>query len=76
MGDTISARPAVTLQAWLPGRADITLVHNGRRLKQVLDQQSIVEIVKAPGTYRLEAKIRYRGRLRTWILSNPIYLNE
>jgi hypothetical protein len=76
MGDTIAARPAVTLQAWLPARADITLIHNGRPLKQVFDQQAIVEIVKEPGTYRLEAKVRYRGRLRTWILSNPIYLTE
>jgi hypothetical protein len=76
MGDTIAARPAVTLQAWLPRRADITLVHNGQPLKQVFDQQAIVETVKASGTYRLEARIDFRGRQRTWILSNPIYLTE
>lgn len=76
MGDSIAARPAVTLQAWLPSHADITLIHDGRPIKRVFDQQAIVEIVKDPGTYRLEAKIDFRRRLRTWILSNPIYLTE
>jgi hypothetical protein len=27
-----------------------------------------------PGVYRVEARLPYRGRDRTWILSNPIYL--
>jgi hypothetical protein len=27
-----------------------------------------------PGVYRVEARLPYRGRERTWILSNPIYL--
>jgi hypothetical protein len=27
-----------------------------------------------PGVYRVEARLNARGRPRTWILSNPIYL--
>ncbi len=30
--------------------------------------------VEEPGVYRVEALRRARGRERTWILSNPIYL--
>jgi hypothetical protein len=28
----------------------------------------------APGVYRVEARLPYRGRTLTWILSNPVYL--
>jgi hypothetical protein len=76
MGDRIAARPAVTLQAWLPRRADFRLLCDGEPLRQVYDQQSVVEIVRRPGVYRLEATIDFRGRHRTWILSNPIYVTE
>jgi len=76
MGDSIAARPAVTLQAWLPRRADIRLIHDGRLLRKAEDQQSLVETVKTPGAYRLEAAIDFRGRRRSWILSNPIYVTE
>lgn len=76
LGETIAARPAVTLQAWLPGRADIRLIHDGRLLRRVVNQQSIVETVAKPGAYRLEAEIEFRGRRRSWILSNPIYVTE
>ncbi len=27
-----------------------------------------------PGVYRVEAYIRYKGRRRGWIFSNPIYI--
>lgn len=76
MGDAIAARPAVTLQAWLPQRADLRLLRDGVPLREVNDQQSLVEVVRAPGAYRLEASIEFRGRSRTWILSNPIYVTE
>jgi hypothetical protein len=29
---------------------------------------------RAPGVYRVEARLTYRGRTLTWILSNPVYL--
>ena len=76
MGDAIPAHPAVTLQAWLPQRADIRLLCHGQVIREVYDQQSIVETVKTPGVYRLEAAADFRGRRRTWILSNPIYVTD
>jgi hypothetical protein len=76
MGDALVAKPAVTLQAWIPRRADFRLLRNGHVLREVYDQQSIVEIVKSPGVYRLEATIEFRGRRRSWILSNPIYVTD
>ena len=30
--------------------------------------------VEEPGVYRVEALRRAKGRERTWILSNPVYL--
>ncbi|MHB1120566.1 MAG: hypothetical protein ACYC11_10945, partial [Bellilinea sp.] len=33
-------------------------------------------ITKEPGVYRVESYIRYLGKLRGWIFSNPIYLRS
>jgi hypothetical protein len=32
--------------------------------------------VEEPGVYRVEAYRRAKGRERTWIISNPIYLRD
>jgi hypothetical protein len=55
-----------TLFASVPRPASLRLIRDG----------AVVERWKAdrPGVYRVEARLRYRGRDRTWILSNPIYL--
>ena len=57
-----------TLHASVPRPASVRLIRDG----------SVVTSWKAdrPGAYRVEARLRYRGRDRTWILSNPIYLRE
>jgi hypothetical protein len=35
---------------------------------------SLEQVVEQPGVYRVEARRWCKGRERTWILSNPIYL--
>ena len=55
-----------TLQASLPRPAELTLIRDGAPAAGWRADR--------PGAYRVEARLRYRGRPRTWILSNPIYL--
>ncbi len=74
MGESIAARHGVTLQVWLPQRADLRLLRNGRAVKELREAQTAVHIASEPGAYRVEAYLDYKGRRRAWILSNPIYL--
>jgi len=74
MGESISARHGVTLQVWLPQRADIRILRDGQLVRELIGQQTGVEIASQPGAYRVEASLEYRGKKRAWILSNPIYV--
>jgi hypothetical protein len=74
MGETIPAQGGVTLQARLPGLADIRLIKDGTLLKTWNMQQACTHITTAPGVYRIEVHRNYLGRTRAWIFSNPIYL--
>jgi hypothetical protein len=62
-----------TLRARTPLPARLRLLRDGHVLAEsagtVLDRE-----VDEPGVYRLEALRRSRGRERTWIISNPVYL--
>jgi hypothetical protein len=55
----------------LPAR--IRLLRDGRQIAGGAGT-SLDHEVDEPGVYRIEALRRARGRERTWILSNPIYL--
>jgi hypothetical protein len=74
MGDEAPAggRPWV-LRAELPRSARVRLLRDGEQVAgnegSTLEQQ-----VEGPGVYRIEACLDAKGRERTWILSNPIYL--
>jgi hypothetical protein len=61
------------LRASTPLPARLRLLRDGRELATT-DGTSLEQEVEAPGAYRVEAYRRARGRERTWILSNPIYL--
>jgi hypothetical protein len=74
MGEVIRSRFGITLQAHLPQRADIRLLRNGSVLKTWQDAQAFVYTSPDPGIYRVEASIYYKGRARTWIISNPIFV--
>jgi hypothetical protein len=74
MGDTAESRFGITLQVRVPSRADIRLLHNGEELNVWENTDAAVQLVKEPGTYRVEAYRRFQGEQRTWIISNPIYI--
>jgi hypothetical protein len=74
MGGAMRSRFGVTLQAHLPMRADIRLIRDGQTAKTWLDTQAMVHTTAEPGAYRIEAHIYFKGRMRTWIVSNPIFV--
>jgi hypothetical protein len=75
MGGDIPAQGGVTLQARLPGIAEIRLIKDGMLLKTWGTQMACTHITTAPGVYRIEAYKNYLGKKRGWIFSNPIYLS-
>lgn len=76
MGDSLRLRFGVTLQIRTPRRCIIRLLHNGEALDAWQDVAHCACTVGQPGIYRVEASIRFKGRQRTWIVSNPIYVTE
>lgn len=76
MGDEISARNGVTLQAKLPSNAEIVLLKDGMPVQTWQNQQACTHITTEPGVYRVEVYRRYLGRRRGWIYSNPIYVRQ
>ena len=74
MGEEIPLDSGVTLQASLPGEAEIHLVRNGQRVKKWKRQAQFAYTALEPGVYRVEAYRRYLGSRRGWIFSNPIYV--
>ncbi len=74
MGDEIPARGGVTLQAHLPGAAEIRLLKDGAVIRKAVNQQALTYITTEAGVYRLEIYRNYLGLRRGWIFSNPIYV--
>jgi hypothetical protein len=62
-----------TLRAELPREAEIRLIRNGREVSRQIGE-ALDERAEEAGVYRLEAHLEHRGRGRTWIISNPVYL--
>ncbi|MEA2361011.1 MAG: hypothetical protein QOD71_156 [Thermoleophilaceae bacterium] len=61
------------LSARTPSDAKLRLLRDGREIAGGAGRALEAE-VEEPGVYRVEVTRRSRGRERTWILSNPIYL--
>jgi hypothetical protein len=76
MGETIRLRLGITLQVKLPRKADLRLLRDGELLSAWTGVENAVTTVSRPGVYRIEAYLRYHGRDRGWIFSNPIYVVE
>jgi len=74
MGGEIPASMGVTFQIHLPKSADCRLFHNGDVVRSWQNHDTCAYITNVPGAYRVEAFIYYKGKRRTWILSNPIYV--
>jgi hypothetical protein len=74
MGEELTAKGGVTLQAVLPQTAEIRLMKDGAVLQTWMNQMSCTHITTEPGVYRVEVYRNYLGRKRGWIYSNPIYV--
>ena len=74
MGDEISVKGGVTLQARLPRAADIHLLKDGKVIGTWKESYAYTHIATEPGVYRIEAYRNYLGSKRGWIFSNPIYV--
>jgi hypothetical protein len=62
-----------TLRARTPSPARLRLLRDGEEIAAT-EGTALELVVEEPGVYRVEAYRRARGRERTWIVSNPIYL--
>lgn len=62
-----------TLRMRTPLAARLRMLRDGREIATG-DGTSLDVEVEAPGVYRAEALRRAKGRERTWIVSNPVYL--
>jgi hypothetical protein len=62
-----------TLRARVPLPARLRLLRGGEEIAAA-EGAALEHEVEQPGAYRVEAYRHARGRERTWILSNPIYL--
>jgi hypothetical protein len=62
-----------TLRASTPRPALLRLIKDGEAIAE-LDGSVLEHRAEEPGVYRIEVRLTTRGRERTWILSNPIYL--
>ena len=74
MGEEISSKRGVTLQAHLPQPAEIRLIKDGKTIGIWKDSQACAYSATEPGAYRVEAWRTYLGLKRGWIFSNPIYV--
>jgi hypothetical protein len=74
MGDELSAKGGVTLQARLPFEAEIRLLKDGVTIQTLKNQTACTHITTEAGVYRIEAYRRHLGKMRGWIYSNPIYV--
>jgi hypothetical protein len=72
-GAEASADGRLTLHARLPRAAALTVRRNGISIAE--HHGAAFDLpVPAPGVYRVEARLPAYGRMRTWIVSNPVYL--
>jgi hypothetical protein len=74
MGEEISSKRGVTLQAHLPKPAEIRLIKDGKIVNIWKHSQACAYSATEPGVYRVEAWKNYLGAKRGWIFSNPIYI--
>jgi hypothetical protein len=73
MGDQIKVKGGLTFQIRLPQKALCRLLRDGQIIKEWTERLVCTHITTKPGAYRVEAFIPYKGKMRGWIFSNPIY---
>ena len=73
MGDDVEVKHGLTFQIRLPRRSLCHLLKDGKVIKTWPDRDVCTHITTEQGVYRVEAFIPYKGKMRGWIFSNPIY---
>ncbi len=73
-GEEMPFSPGMTIQAALPASAEWRILHAGKGTAARGSGTHAAISISGPGAYRLEACRRFRGRMRGWIFSNPIYI--
>lgn len=74
MGEEISVKGGVTLQAHVPEPAEIHLIKDGKQIGVWKKNHACTYTATEPGVYRVEVYRNYLGKKRGWIYSNPIYV--
>lgn len=76
MGDSIAAKHGVTFQIKLPQKVESRLIKDGVVVTDWEVREYQTYLTAEPGTYRVEARIPFKGMNRGWIYSNPIYVED
>jgi hypothetical protein len=63
-----------TLHVRLPMEAELRLIRDGLESHCFHRCRRLDLPCAEPGVYRVDARLRVQGRVRTWIVSNPLYL--
>lgn len=74
MGSTVSSQGGVTFQIRLPIAVECRLLCNGQVIRIWRNSTICTHITSDCGAYRVEAYIKFHGKNRGWIFSNPIYV--
>ena len=74
MGDDAKYNGGMTFQIRLPQKNLCRLLKDGKIIREWPDRQVCTHTTIESGVYRVEAFIPYKGKLRGWIFSNPIYV--
>jgi hypothetical protein len=74
MGETISAEGGVTFKIRLPFATECVLLKDGEPIKRWYKRERCTFLAVEKGVYRVEVYLRFLGKRRGWIFSNPIRL--
>lgn len=75
-GETMMLGNSITLKLSVPGGAFCRIIHNGKVFRQWEKVEHIPVTIFEEGYYRAECYLPYKGELRGWIFSNPIYITR
>ncbi|MCS6907053.1 MAG: CehA/McbA family metallohydrolase [Anaerolineales bacterium] len=74
MGERISVEGGVTFKIRLPFATECILLKDGVPIKKWHKRDLCTFLASEKGVYRVEVYLRFLGKRRGWIFSNPIYV--
>lgn len=74
MGDELAFAGPLELLARAPQPCELRMWHDGRMVAGATDVRELRHVASTPGVWRVSAHRVHRGRPRTWVLGNPLYL--